>query len=63
MMIIELTLLTDEGKPFILDNATCQVLINDLKNDTEVRISSQVRANKVISHVPTAETEGRFHAN
>lgn len=51
-MILEMTLLTDEGKPFILDDATCQIKIHDLKNDTEVRISSQVRANKVIYHVP-----------
>lgn len=51
-MILEMTLLTDEGKPFILDDATCRVVIHDHNTDKEVRISSQVRANKVISHVP-----------
>ena len=51
-MIVELTVLTDEGKPFILDGCTARMIIEDKKSGDQIKIAAEIRANKLISHVP-----------
>jgi hypothetical protein len=55
-MIVELTLLTDEGKPFIMDGATCFITMT-VKDGDQIRISTEVKANKVTYHVPIGEKD------
>lgn len=56
-MIVELTLTTDDGKPFLMDGCMASLYLQDAKEGTEVRIVSEIKANKVIYHIPTAESK------
>ncbi len=51
-MIIELTLLTDEGKPFLMDECRASLIIEDKKSGDQVRVNTEIKANKLISYVP-----------
>lgn len=50
-MIIELTILTDEGEPFILDGASVRMVIKDKKNGDQIQLNTDVRVNKIIHYV------------
>ncbi len=54
-MIVELTLLTDDGKPYIADGATCFITLTE-KGKSQIRINGEVHANKVTYYVPTGES-------
>tara|TARA_R110002020_G_scaffold407668_4_gene617639 strand:+ start:2130 stop:2300 length:171 start_codon:yes stop_codon:yes gene_type:complete len=54
-MIIELTLTTDKGKPFIMDGCTADLVIEDKKTCDRLTIRADIAANKLIYHVPMGD--------
>jgi hypothetical protein len=51
-MIIEMTLLTDKGEPFLVDGCSASLIIEDKKTGNQVRVNTHMKANKLIYHVP-----------
>lgn len=49
-MIIETTFIGDDGKPFIMDGATCNLVVEDKKTGDRLTFAGDITGNKVIHY-------------
>jgi hypothetical protein len=49
-MIIELTILADDGTPFIMDGCRASLIIEDKDGGDQLRFDSKIVGNKVINY-------------
>ncbi len=49
-MILELTIMADDGTPFIMDGCRASLIIEDKDSGDQLRFDSKVVGNKVVSY-------------